>query len=468
MGKDRAVRARLAPLYFRAADAPAFATQVDRLRELLGDVAEILEPRPLGAAVGGADAALLPEVVGDAYRRVPELAAVPIPLLVLTSEFGTMAMWDWEVIGYLRAEGVETIAPYSLAAAKTACRALLAKRQLRGGTFLVYQDRPGESGFQPDIFKRFYWWEDECVERMREVFGLRVVKRSYAGLAARARAIPDGVARTEWKRIGDSVPLGDVGRRATLAALKLQLALREDLDRENAVLSAGINCLNESACSDTTPCLAWDLLYRERDLIWGCEADIVSMLTKFILHRSLRAPALMTNLYPFLMGEAALHHERIPAFPEVGGRLENHVLAAHCGYLGVLPRPLATEWTLRRKVLAIVDDNATAIDARLPLGSLTLAKLGPRFDTLVTAAGELVGYAGYPGSDCLNGAVIRVPDGHALMRRLPSHHAILMSGHDPAGVDLVGRIFGLRIDDVGTALVARADVEDRIATAGER
>jgi hypothetical protein len=157
---------------------------------------------------------------------------------------------------------------------------------------------------------------------------------------------------------------------------------------------------------------------------------------------------MMTNLYPFLMGQAALRHERIPAFPQVDDPA-NHVLAAHCGYLGVLPRRFAVEWKLRPRALAIVDENATAIDARFPVGDLTLAKLGPTFDTLSVVEGELAAYAGFPGSDCLNGAVIRVPDGHALMERLPSHHSVLLSGHDLPGLKLVGQIFGLQVEKIG-------------------
>jgi hypothetical protein len=145
------------------------------------------------------------------------------------------------------------------------------------------------------------------------------------------------------------------------------------------------------------------------------------------------------------MGQTALKHERIPAFPEVD-EPENYVLAAHCGYLGVVPQPFATEWKLRGKVLAIVDQNATAIDARLPVGDLTLVKLDSTLRTLVVAEGELTGYAGYPGSDCLNGALIRVPDGRALMERLPSHHSLLTVGHDRTGLELLGRVFGLQID----------------------
>lgn len=53
----------------------------------------------------------------------------------------------------------------------------------------------------------------------------------------------------------------------------------------------------------------------------------------------------------------------------------HHFLIVHCGYLGVLSPSFSTEWQLRPKVLAIVDANATAIDARLPVGDLTLAKL---------------------------------------------------------------------------------------------
>jgi hypothetical protein len=438
------MKARLIPLYLRTDDDPDFVAQLERLRELLAEVADLLEPLPLGAALPDADAVVFPQLVGDAYRRAADFRALTLPILVVTSEFGTMAMWDWELIAYLRGEGVETLAPYSLADAQTACRALAARRELERGRFIVYQDRPGEAGFQPAIFKRFYWWEDECTDRMRAAFGVTVEKRSFAELGSRAKAIDDARARDEWGRLRESVPVDGLPAPPILSAIKLYLALRDDLDASHDVLAMGVNCLNESACSDSTPCLAWNLLYRERDLVWGCEGDTVSMLTTFVLQRSLRAPLLMTNLYPFLMGRAATAHERIPAFPEVGDP-ENHVLAAHCGYLGVIPQPLAAEWKLRGKVLAIVDANATAIDARLPLGPLTLAKLEPTFDRLVAFEGELVGYAGYPGSDCLNGAVIRVPDGHALMRRLPSHHSLLVSGHHRAGIDLLGSVFGLEV-----------------------
>jgi hypothetical protein len=156
----------------------------------------------------------------------------------------------------------------------------------------------------------------------------------------------------------------------------------------------------------------------------------------------------MTNLYPFLMGQAALKHERIPDFPAVAEEAENHILAAHCGYLGVVPRTFASEWTLRKKVLRIVDENATAIDARLPAGDMTLAKLEPDFEGISLAQGSLEGYAQFPGSDCLNGAVLRVADGHKLMRELASHHTILAMGHLKDDLALVAPVFGLELREL--------------------
>jgi len=436
------------PLYLTSPDDPEFVSHTERLAVLLADEAELMAPLALGSALPEADAVVFPQMVGEAYRRVDDFRGLDLPVLVLTSDFGTMAMWDWEIISYLRAEGVNVMAPYSLDGARTACRALAAKRELRIGQFVVYQDHPGEGGQQPSIFKRFYWWEDECSLRIQEKFGLRINKRSFTELGARAKAIPDVVAASEWERLRGTVPLADVSNRAVLSALKLYRALRDDLDQQDGVLAVGINCLNESASSDTTPCLAWDLLYAERGIIWGCEADIVSMLTEVIVHRSLVSPVMMTNLYPFLMGQAALQHEKIPAFPDVDDP-DNYVLAAHCGYLGVLPRSFAVSWKLRPKALAIVDDNAVAIDANLPVGWVTLVKLGPRFDTLLVVQGELSGYAGFAGSDCRNGAVVRVPDGHGLVEALPSHHSVLTTGHDLASLELVGHVFGLRLEKIG-------------------
>lgn len=437
------MKARLVPVYFDPGRDGGFDTQLDVLKNLLAEQVEFLEAVPLGSPLPEAEAVVFPQFLGEAYRRLADFRQIDRPILVITSEFGTMSMWDWEIISYLKSEGVESLlAPYNLDQTQKICRGLAVKRELKQTKFLVFQDNPGE-GFQASIFKRFYWWEDECTQRMMDKFGITLVKKSFKEFGARAKQIPDSAAAAAWEKW--PLKTEGVSPQSLTSALKIYLAVKEELEADATLKSVGINCLNESHFSDTTPCLAWNMLFEERGLIWGCEADTVSMLTKYILNKSLGVPIMMTNLYPFLMGQAALKHERISNFPDVA-EPENHILVAHCGYLGVLPQSFATEWTLRPKVLAIVDANATAIDARLPTGDMTLAKLHPSFNKITVAEGSLVGYAQYPNSDCLNGAILKVSDGRKLMNTLSSHHSLLMTGHNLADIGLLAKIFDLEVE----------------------
>lgn len=435
------MKARLLPLYFEDRDSE-FDQQLAILKVQLANDAEFLAEQPLGTALPEAEAIIFPQLLGEAYRRLEEFKAIDLPILTVTSEFGTVLMWDWEIASYLREEGMTIVAPYSLEQTKKACRALSVKRELKDTKFLVYQDNPGK-GFQASIFKRFYWWEDECTQRMMEKFGVTIVKKSFKEMGAKAKAISNEEAEAVWQTWEWPTAITD---QQLLSAVKIYMMVKKELENDPTVRGVGINCLNESHFSDTTPCLAWSMLYQEKGLIWGCEADTMSMLTKYLLHKSLRMPIMMTNLYPFLMGQAALKHERIPHFPEVEGNPDNYILAAHCGYLGVVPPSFSTEWTLRPKVLAIVDENATAIDARLPEGTMTLAKLHPSLNKLTITEGDLTRYTQYEDSDCLNGAVLRVPDGRHLVNTLSSHHYLLMTGHNLADIEMVGQLFGIEIE----------------------
>lgn len=438
------MKARLIPVYFQSGMDDDFVQQVAKLQELLALDAQILEPIALGSPLPEADAVVFPQMLGDAYRQVPAIRAIGLPLLVITSEFGTLSMWDWEIASYLRAEGIDTIAPYNLEQARKLCRGLGVKSELQQSKFLVFQDNPGQ-GFQADIFKRFYWWEDECNQRIFDKFGLTIVKKSFKELGAQAKAIPDQEVMPTREAWGGKLKAEDVSERGLNSALKLYLAVKHELEKDQNIKAVGINCLNESHFSDTTPCLAWHLLYEEFGIIWGCEADTVSMLTKHILSKSLGKPLMMTNLYPFLLGHAALKHERIPDFPSVNNP-ENHILVAHCGYLGVLPQSFATDWRLQPKVLSIVNDNAIVIDARMRSGDITLAKLSPNFESLSVVEGSLNGYVQYADSDCLNGAVLEVPNGHKLISSLTSHHYILMEGHNLADIEMLARLYDLEVE----------------------
>jgi hypothetical protein len=438
------MKAKLIPIYFQRPDDPDFVKQCQNLNTLLAEEVEILSPVALGSNLPlEADGVVFPQLLGDAYRRVDEIRAIKLPLLVITSEFGTVSMWDWEINNYLSSLGINVLAPYNLEQARQICRSISLKKEMRQVKFLVYQDNPGE-GYQADIFKRFYWWEEECIANLKKKFGFTLIKKSFKEMAAQAKTISDTEAQSIWDTLKDRMPVLGISSRSVLSAVKVYMTVKRELDRDPSIVSAGINCLNESSYSDTTPCLAWNILFEDQKLVWGCEADLVSMVTKVLVHKGLNVPFMMTNLYPFLMGMAALKHEKISGFPEVASQPENHILMAHCGYLGVVPQAFSTQWTLKEKVLAIVNDNANAIDARLPQGRVTLIKLIPPFDTFSVVEGELENYAQFPGSDCRNGAVVRVTNGHRMVKELPSHHTIVTMGNNLPGIEYLASIFDMK------------------------
>ena len=437
--------AKVVPLYFKEGRDQDFDTQLALLKDLLAEYIQFLPEVGFGDPIPEADAVLFPQILGEAYRQLGDFKIINVPILIITTEFGTMAMWDWEIIKYLRTEGIDVIAPYNMDQTKNLARALAVKRDLQSSKFLVYQDNPGE-GFQPEIFKRFYWWEDECTQRIFDKYGVSLEKQSFLEMATEAKELKDDAAEKVWADWKDRLNLGDITPKQRNSALKVYLKLKEAIEADDSIKAIGINCLNESQYSDTTPCLAWNMLYEEDKLIWGCEADTVVMISKYLLNKSLEAPIMMTNMYPFLMGDAALKHEKIPYFPEVEGNPDNYILAAHCGYFGVVPQSFSTEWTLRNKVLAIVDDNATAIDARLPEGNMTLAKLHPDLETISVIEGEIEKYIQYQDSDCINGAVIRVSDGHQLVSSLTSHHYLILVGHRLAEIRQIAQVFGWNVE----------------------
>jgi hypothetical protein len=440
------MKARAAILHFvdiNDREKEELARQIGVLEKLYGDVADFMPPRPVGSPIpDNADIVVFPQLVGEAFSQKEALKKIPLPFMVLTSEFGTVEMWDWEIVTFLREEtGLTVFSPYTVELAKCILRAVACKEQLRGGVrFLMYQDSPGE-GMQANIFKKFYWWEQECTEIMEKTFGLRIIYKSYKELSAKASAITDETAKTASADY--NIPMEDIPEDNYLRAVKVYLAVRDDIAELGGVEGVGANCLNESFNSDTTPCLAWNLLFERDNILWACEGDTLTMVSKFIFYSILRQPVMMTNIYPFLVGMAALKHEKIDNFPDVPNS-DNHALGVHCGYFGFAPQSFCTSWTLRPKVLGIVDENALMADCRMAEGPVTLAKLSPDMKKLTAIKCEIKEYVQYPGSDCRNGALIHYinDNGHEIMDALSSHHALIIKGDQIPALIQASKVFG--------------------------
>ncbi len=439
------MKATLVPMYFQSGMDEDYQKQLQLMRSLLKDSAEILEPIALGSVIPeSADGVLFLQLVVDVYRQDKAILKISKPIILVTSEFGTFSMWDWEIYTYLREKGKELLFPNSLDQTKRICRALKLKREAKGHKFLVYQDDPGK-GFQSEIFKRFYWFEEECVQNIRSKFGIQVEKKSFEALGNRAKEVSDEAAEKVWQLWKRTT--SGLSNRSILDAVKLYMVVKADILEDSAIVGVGINCLNESHHCNTTPCLAWDMLFEELGIIWICEADIMSLLTKYLAHKTLEAPIMMTNIYPFLMGDAALKHEKIESFPEVE-EPENHVLLAHCGYFGIVPCCYAKEWTLRPKVLDIVDENAHAIDATISTGPMTMIKIGPLLNKILVVDSKLEGFVEYPNSHCKRGGVLRVPDGRQLIKKFYSHHQVFLIGNWNMDMQNLAKVFELNVETV--------------------
>ena len=440
------MKAKLLPLYFKERnprETREFEEQLKKLQILYGAEADFLPPQPLGEPVPpDADAIVFPQLLGAVFQYREFIESVSLPIIILTSEFGTVEMWDWEIVAYLRGElGRNVFSPYQCELAKVVLRALSAKRKLRSGMkFLMLQDNPGE-GMQAYLFKRFYWWDKSCTRQIEDTFGVQIVYRSWKEVNFRAAQFSDAQAQELWNQ--RPVSIQEVPQESILKAVKLYLAIRELILEIGGVCGAGANCLNESFHSATTPCLAWNWLFEYDHIIWACEGDTVTLISKFILYSALKTPMMMTNIYPFLVGMAALKHEKIQRFPSIDDP-DSHALGVHCGYFGFAPQSFCTQWVMRPKVLDIVSDDAVVIDCRMAAGPITMAKLRSDMKKLTIIEAEIEDYVQYPGSDCRNGALLRYRNGsgHKVMESLSSHHAILIQGDVTYKLLQMAKVYG--------------------------
>lgn len=438
------MKARLVPIFFRSANMLEFNEQLECIKKLLWDEASFLEPVMIGSDIPEGDAVVFPQLIGEAYKSIQDIQKIKYPILLITSGFGTVDMWDWEIATFFKSRGLNVLTPYNIELTKTICRTLALKKEMKQTKFLVFQDNPGD-GMQASIFKRFYWWEDECTQRIKDKFGITIDRRSFKKLAEDAKNISEQEA-LEVLKIHNPNSQGLLSK-SLVSASKLYIALKHEIDGDENIQGAGINCLNESMYSDTTPCLAWDILFEEKGIMWACEADTMSLLTQYLLYKSIKQPVMTSNIYPFLIGKTALKHEKIEEFPNVDDP-ENYLLIAHCGYFGLMPRVFSSEWALKPKVLDIVDNNAVAVDARFAEGEVTIAKLHPSLDKLQVVEGVLEKYVKYPKSHCKNGGLIKIKDGRKLMNSFYSHHSSIMTGKRSVEIEMMSKILALNVEEV--------------------
>jgi hypothetical protein len=441
------MRARIVPMRMKSGNLEKFNSIFDKLKEIYADEVEFLSVVMMGEDIPEADAILFPNMEVDVYISLSEFNKYKkMPILVITTLFGVSLMFDWEAVAYLKRQGFKVFNPHSVELAKTIFMSLALKREMKEQKFLIFQDTPGD-GLIPEQFKIFYWWNDECTQDIKDKFGITILRKSFKDFGKKAKSISDDVARKEIMRW--DFKQENVKESALLASVKLFIALRDEVDRESNVVACGINCLNEAYDSETTPCFAYNLLYRDRGIIWGCESDTSALMTQYLLAKVIDSAIFTTNIYPFLSGMPALSHEKIQNFPDVEDP-DNHALLVHCGYLCCsLAQKYATRWVLRPPVLDwLVGENGVAIDGDVALGDITMSKLHSDFKRIQVTKAKLEEFVQYPGSDCRNGGLIRISDGYRLMENICSHHVIVNTGKRSNQIKALAAVFDLLVDEI--------------------
>ena len=439
------LKARIVPLRFQEInerELGEYNAQLSSLCDIYGDVADFLDTVIVGEDIPECDAVVFPQLIGAAYHYKEKLLGYNRPMVVITSQFGTVDMGDWELIAYMRSAGLSVFSPYNIELGKVVFRALAVKEHLRNSKFLMFQDDPGE-GMQAYIFKRFYWWEQECTEQIEKAFGAKIIYKSWKEVNERAALVPAERAMAEFESW--DVPCSGITEENKLLVAQLYVAIKDTIDELGGVHGIGANCLNESMYSKTTPCLIWNMLFEKYGIIWCCEGDTLTLLSTYVLYHSLRSPIMMTNIYPFLVGKAAIHHEKIDDFPAVD-EPENYALGVHCGYAGFAPRPFCNRWKMVPKVLEIVNEKAYMIDCELKTGDMTLAKINPSFDRVTIIPGKIEKYIQFPGTDARNASLLHYSNGEQVMEGLPSHHQMILTGKQKASILQNAKVFGWKTE----------------------
>jgi hypothetical protein len=105
------MKAALVPVYYKNPQDPDFVKQLDHLNSLFSNDAKILGPVTIGSPIPQeADAVVFPQMLGEAFKLLMDIKILDPPILVITSEFGTVSMWDWEINAYLASESMRVLA----------------------------------------------------------------------------------------------------------------------------------------------------------------------------------------------------------------------------------------------------------------------------------------------------------------------------------------------------------------------
>ena len=98
------MKARLVPLYFDPGRDERFRQDARRPPYAAGRARGVPRTRAAGRPAARSRRRDLPAAAGRSLPAGGRLSRHRVPILLVTSEFGTLSMWDWEIAEYLRSQ----------------------------------------------------------------------------------------------------------------------------------------------------------------------------------------------------------------------------------------------------------------------------------------------------------------------------------------------------------------------------
>ena len=355
--------------------------------------------------------------VDKAYTFEP-LTRVNKPIFLWSKE-GYYDPWNKAAQSFLALKGAEVYSFVDPTEALEVTTALRTRARMRGAKVIYLGEISDITGL-PELSGVF--GSDWNIERIETIWGITIKQVRISYLLDVASKISDADARrqlADWVR--DIEDFGPIRKEQLLDIIKLYLAIKRIIRREQAD-ALTINCLGDLFRERfVPPCLALGRL-NDEGIVAGCEGDLNALVTMMLLNYTADTPSVMGNLYPF-------RPEKGPGFPSPKVRFEDTKKCLADGIARLTHDVIPLKVAKSKYILEHYhgSDRGVTTYAELPLGTVTLARIGPRMNRLVITLAEVKSVES--SVHCSFSAYLQIKDLKNYVRQVSGVHSVVVYGN---------------------------------------
>jgi len=436
----KGVKAHLKPVFFLEKHSKESASRIaektiSELKEVFKDdillepliLTEDMEFRTISDRVEPFVDALILPMIGRRYNyRKVYLVNKPV---ILWQDKGYSHAATWDTRGFLKAWGVNAIAPIGLEEHKKTVQVISAINALKKSKMIVFGRIPA-----PNVASQW------SLEKIEKKLGIEVKNIGLGDVLRKSQELDTAIVietLEQWKPLFENF---DANRLEEV--VRLYLAIKDILHRENAN-SFTINCLEDLFSQKfIPPCIAL-ARFIDEGIVAGCEADINVALSMVILSYISRGPSIMGNIYLFRPWSG-------PGFPPVETRIEdvkeslktNVVRLTH----DVIPLSMGTS---SKWVLEDYHNKGAGNTAYVPLKTgerVTLMRISPDLNEMLVIKGKIIKVE--DSIHCRFSAWIKVNDARAIADNAYAFHHAMIYGDWTRELELFGKILNIKVNIV--------------------